>query len=196
MGIMSSEWSGRLQHWMRTLKDDFYRPLGTISWEAFRTMEHLSPEEAMKGQFEPVEPGFTWGKTWEYCWFRGKVVLPAEAEGKRIVMDLRPDGESTLFVNGQEFGTYRASWVTQKHHFIEDNVLSTAAAAGTEYEILMETYAGHYYPESQMEAVQLDRYFRAPIRIRWKRANDGPWACVLLVSGMRMPTSYGWMQIR
>ena len=57
MGIMSSEWSGRLQHWMRTLKDDFYRPLGTISWEAFRTMEHLSPEEAMKGQFEPVEPG-------------------------------------------------------------------------------------------------------------------------------------------
>ena len=148
MGIMSSEWSGRLQHWLRTLKDDFYRPLGIISWEAFRTMEHLSPEEAMKGQFELVEPGFTWGKTWEYCWFRGKVVLPAEAEGKRIVMDLRPDGESTLFVNGQEFGTYRASWVSQKHHFIEDNVLSTVAAAGTEYEILMETYAGHYYPES------------------------------------------------
>lgn len=148
MGIMSAEWSGRLQHWLRTLKDDFYRPLGTISWEAFRTMEHLSPEEAMKGQFELVEPGFTWGKTWEYCWFRGKVVLPAEAEGKRIVMDLRPDGESTLFVNGREFGTYRASWVSQKHHFIEDNVLSTVAAAGTEYEILMETYAGHYYPES------------------------------------------------
>ena len=23
MGIMSSEWRGRLQHWMRTLKDDF-----------------------------------------------------------------------------------------------------------------------------------------------------------------------------
>ena len=148
MGIMSAEWSGRLQHWLRTLKDDFYRPLGIISWEAFRTMEHLSPEEAVKGPFEPVEPGFTWGKTWEYCWFRGKVVLPKAAEGKRIVMDLRPDGESTLFVNGREFGTYRASWVSQKHHFIEDNALSTEAEAGTEYEILMETYAGHYYPES------------------------------------------------
>ena len=148
MGIMSSEWRGRLQHWMRTLKDDFYRPLGEISWEAFRTMEHLSQEEAMNGPFEPVEPGFTWGKTWEYCWFRGKVVLPAEAQGKRIVMDLKPDGESTLFVNGQEFGTYRASWVTQKHHFVEDNVLTTDAVAGTEYEILMETYARHYYPES------------------------------------------------
>ena len=144
MGIMSAEWSGRLQHWLRTLKDDFYRPLGIISWEAFRTMEHLSPEEAVKKSFEPVEPGFTWGKTWEYCWFRGKVVLPKAAEGKRIVMDLRPDGESTLFVNGREFGTYRASWVSQKHHFIEDNALSAEAEAGTEYEILMETYAGHY----------------------------------------------------
>ena len=138
MGIMSSEWRGRLQHWMRTLKDDFYRPLGEISWEAFRTMDHLSQEEAMNGPFEPVEPGFTWGKTWEYCWFRGKVVLPAEAQGKRIVMDLKPDGESTLFVNGQEFGTYRASWVTQKHHFVEDNVLTTDAVAGTEYEILSD----------------------------------------------------------
>ena len=62
MGIMSSEWRGRLQHWMRTLKDDFYRPLGEISWEAFRTMDHLSQEEAMNGPFEPVEPGFTWGR--------------------------------------------------------------------------------------------------------------------------------------
>ena len=117
MGIMSSEWRGRLQHWMRTLKDDFYRPLGEISWEAFRTMEHLSQEEAMNGPFEPVEPGFTWGKTWEYCWFRGKVVLPAEAQGKRIVMDLKPDGESTLFVNGQEF-VVQIYQVTMKKFFV------------------------------------------------------------------------------
>ena len=95
MGIMSSEWRGRLQHWMRTLKDDFYRPLGEISWEAFRTMEHLSQEEAMNGPFEPVEPGFTWGKTWEYCWFRGKVVLPADRGAEH---DLRcGDGLYRLF---------------------------------------------------------------------------------------------------
>ncbi|MDO4293939.1 MAG: glycoside hydrolase family 38 C-terminal domain-containing protein [Eubacteriales bacterium] len=148
MGIMSSEWRGRLGHWMRTLKDDFYRPLGEISWEAFCTMEHLSREEAMAGPFQPVEPGFTWGHTWEYCWFKGRVVLPKEAQGKRIVMDLKPDGESTLFVNGKEFGTYRASWVTQPHHFVEDNVLTTDGQEGQSYEILMETYAGHYYPEA------------------------------------------------
>lgn len=148
MSIMQAEWRGRLGHWMRTLKDDFYRPLGEISWEAFPTMEHLSKEEAARGNFAPVKPGFTWGKTWEYCWFKGTIRLPKEAAGRRIVLNLRPDGESTLFVNGEEFGTYRASWVTQPHHFLVDNVLAAEGKEGAVYEILMETYAGHYFPEA------------------------------------------------
>lgn len=148
MKIMHSEWQGRIGHWIRTLKDDLYEPLGEISWEAFCTMDHLSPEEAQKGPFVPVQPGYTWGKTWEYCWFKGEVVLPAAAEGERIVMKLAPDGESTLFVNGKSFGTYRAPWVDEPHHYIEDNVLSVNGKAGDRFDILMETYAGHYYPEA------------------------------------------------
>ena len=42
MKLMHSEWQGRLEHWLRTLRDDFYESLGEISWEAFRTMEQLS----------------------------------------------------------------------------------------------------------------------------------------------------------
>ena len=57
MGIMSSEWSGRLQHWMRTLKDDFYRPLGTISWEAFRTMESPPCLSTARNLVPIVPPG-------------------------------------------------------------------------------------------------------------------------------------------
>lgn len=150
MKVMHSEWRDRVKHWTRTLKEDFYEPLGEISWEAFPTMEQLSYEEAMKGDFTPVAPGFTWGHAWEYCWFKGSVVLPKEAEGERIVMNLNPDGESVLFVNGQEFGTYRASWVDEPHQFMEDNVLSFCAKEGERFEILMETYAGHYYPESPL----------------------------------------------
>lgn len=148
MKVMSSEWKDRIRHWIRVLKEDFYEPIGEISWEAFRTMEHLSVEEALKGAFVPVPAGYTWGNTWEYCWFKGKIVLPKEAEGKRIVMNLSPDGESALFVNGKAFGTYRASWVREKHHFVEDNVLTSCAKAGEEFSILMETYAGHYFPEA------------------------------------------------
>lgn len=148
MKVMHSEWKDRVKHWMRTLKDDLYQPLGEISWEAFPTMEYLTPEEAQKGPFQPVSPGFTWGHEWEYCWFRGSIALPEEAKGQRIVMDLKPQGESALFVNGKSFGTYRASWVNEPHHFMEDNVLSTCAQGGERYDILMETYAGHFIPEA------------------------------------------------
>ena len=127
MSLMHSEWKDRVKHWMRTLKDDLYEPLGEISWEAFPTMEYLTPEEAKKGTFVPVSPGYTWGHIWEYCWFRGSITLPEQARDKRIVLDLKPDGESTLFVNGKTFGTYRASWVDEPHHFMEDNVLSFCA---------------------------------------------------------------------
>ena len=148
MKLMHSEWRDRVKHWMRTLKDDFYEPLGEISWEAFTTMEYLTPGEAEKGSFMPVAPGYTWGREWEYGWFKGSITLPERAEGERIVMDLKPDGESTLFVNGKAFGTYRASWVDEPHHFMEDNVLSFCAKEGEHFDLLMETYAGHFMPEA------------------------------------------------
>lgn len=148
MKLMHSEWKDRVRHWVRTLQDDFYESLGEIRWEAFRTMDHISPEEALQKEFTAVEPGFTWGKTWEYCWFKGTVVLPKGAEGKRIVMDLDAGGESTVFVNGKSFGNYRAAWVDEAHQFIEDNCLAVCGKEGDTYEILMETYAGHFYPEA------------------------------------------------
>ena len=80
MKLMHSEWQDRVKHWVRTLRDDFYEPLGEIRWEAFRTMDHLSPEEALQGHFMSTEPGFIWGKTWEYCWFKGTVRLHKAAE--------------------------------------------------------------------------------------------------------------------
>lgn len=62
MRIMHSEWRDRLRHWIRTLQDDFYQPLGTIEWNAYRTMEQLTREEVLQKEFVPVECGFTWGR--------------------------------------------------------------------------------------------------------------------------------------
>ena len=55
MRLMHSEWQDRVKHWIRTLKDDFYEPLGEIAWEAFTTMEYLTPEEASQGSFRSEE---------------------------------------------------------------------------------------------------------------------------------------------
>lgn len=148
MKIMHSEWKDRIAHWIRTLKEDVYQPLGEMQWEACRTWDHISAEEAQQLAYEPVSAGFTWGEKWEYCWFRTNVTLPAEAEGKRIVMNLSPDGESTLFVNGESFGTYRADWIWDKLHYMCDNVLTRSGKEGEQFDIRMETYAGHYFAEA------------------------------------------------
>ena len=146
MKYMTPEWNKRLEHWLYTLRQDFYRLLGDIPVEAFRTMEQLSLEEASKGQFAPMPFGTRWGRSYEYCWMRGKITLPAGAEGKRIVMDLPAGGESALFIDGRSFGTYRAEWVNMPHHFLVDNTLTACGKAGQSFELMIEAYAGHYFP--------------------------------------------------
>ena len=149
MKYMHSEWRGRLAHWIDTLKKDFYRPLGSMDAEAFLTTEHMTPEQAAAQPFEPISPGTAWGRSWEYCWLRAGITLPPEAAGKRIVMDLCTGGETTVFVDGRSFGTYRAGWVDVPHHFIEDNCLTAFGEAGRSYDLLMEAYAGHFFPQSE-----------------------------------------------
>ena len=151
MEVQTPEWKDRIAHWIRTLTMDFYHPLGEIFWEAFFTEEQLSLEEAKQKAFVPVSPGMEWGHTWEYGWFHGKVILPDQAAGQRIVLDLKADGEAVLFVNDQAFGTYRADWIQFPHHYLVDNYITDCGEEGQVYEIYMEVYGGHDYPTCERE---------------------------------------------
>ncbi len=150
---MKPEWEFRLQHWIDTLEKEFYEPLGVIPLEYFSTYDMLTADEAERGSFKTAPKGLEWGRTWEYAWFRGDIVLDKRAVGKRIVMDIKTGGEATLFVNGEEFGTKRAEWVTVPHHYICDQVLTECAADGDKFHLLFESYAGHDYPESKFGGV-------------------------------------------
>lgn len=100
MSLMHSEYAARVNHWMRVLAEDFYRPLGEIALEGYTTMEHLSPEEAARGPFRPVPEGTPWGHTWEYMWVRGEAVLPEEARDQAVVLSLDMGGEATCSSTG------------------------------------------------------------------------------------------------
>ena len=106
---MQAEWKDRVQHWIRTLRKDLYQPLDDLHAEGFCTFDELSVEEALKLPFQPFSEGDAWGDEYEYAWFHTRIRLPEKARGQRIVMDLPVGGESTLYVNGKSFGTYRAS---------------------------------------------------------------------------------------
>ena len=148
MSIMTNEYRDRLRHWERTLREDLYLPMGKIEWEGFTTMDYLTPAEAANSEkFKPVPAGTVWGHTWEYMWLRGRVTVPVEADGKIVVFDPGLNNEATIFVNGQAFGTYRTRGIEPRHRYIEDNALTWQAKAGENYDLLLEVYAGHYFPE-------------------------------------------------
>lgn len=149
---MKPEWDVRLNHWIATLEKEFYEPLGEIALEGFCTHDMLSPEEAGSCAYHPMPVGTPWGHTWEYCWMRGSIVLDERASGKTVVMDIRCGGEATLFVNGRTFGTRRAEWVRQPHHYICDQVLTVSGQPGERFELLLEAYAGHDFPQSPVSS--------------------------------------------
>ncbi|NJP40573.1 alpha-mannosidase [Oscillospiraceae bacterium HV4-5-C5C] len=147
---MKAEWRDRLKHWAYTLTQDFYLPLGDLSFEGFFTFDELSLSDALAHPAKPIAEGTDWGEEWEYGWFKTAITLPHAAQGKMIVLNLNTGGESTVFVDGQAFGTRRAEWVAVPHHYIEDNFVTQSGEAGRQYDIVLETYAGHFYPESPL----------------------------------------------
>jgi len=140
---MRPEWNDRVKHWINTLKKEFYEPLGSVPLEYFTTYEMLEPEAAEHQAYLPATPGMRWGRTWEYGWFRGDIVLDERAQGKPIVLDILTGGEATVFVNGEVFGTRRAEWVSERHHYICDQMLTASGQAGDAFHLLLEAYGGH-----------------------------------------------------
>lgn len=157
---MSPEWKDRVRYWIHTLEKEFYEPVADIAFEGFCTYDMLDPADAEKAAFTPMPVGAPWGRTWEYAWFRADLTLPEFVKGKPIVMDLQTGGESTVFVDGKAFGTRRAEWVKERHHYIADQILTLSAQPGATYHVLLETYAGHDLPSSP-----LGRSSTGPVRV-------------------------------
>lgn len=141
-------WDRRIHQWLNKLRGDLYRPTAPIEWEGFITTEQLGYDRAMReGRFSPMPQGKKWGRDWEYLWIRSTITLPEEVRGKQINLNLDTGGESSVYVNGKEFGGRRAEWVNDETHRMSDLVLTENAVPGTQYEIVLETYAGHSFPD-------------------------------------------------
>ena len=146
--MLSPEWKDRVDHWIYKISEEFYEPKGILNFEGYTTYEMLTEQEAEAGPFMTMPEGTKWGRMWEYGWFRTDMVADESVSGEMLVMDIRTGGEATLFVNGQEFGTHRAEWVKEPHHYICDQVLTRKAMPGEKFHILLEAYGGHDFPES------------------------------------------------
>ncbi|MDD3336463.1 MAG: glycoside hydrolase family 38 C-terminal domain-containing protein [Eubacteriales bacterium] len=148
--MMYAEWSDRLLHWVATLEKDFFQPVGELHFQGFTTYEHMSYEQASCQDFTTFPSDTPWGDEWEYLWLRAIVPLPENKAKQPLVLKLQPGGESCIYVNGNAFGTYRAGWVGIEHHYMVDNYLDEDIACNGRFELMLEVYAGHFYPNGQI----------------------------------------------
>ncbi len=133
---LTIEWQKRINQWREEFKKHFYRPLGSFDLRGHVTRDQLSPEHAERQQFVAMPAGTAWGAKWEYGWFRGEVVVPAEAAGQRLALAVDVGSASVLlFVDGRAAG----SRDNGRTHL----TLARKAETGWRYQVLMEAYAGH-----------------------------------------------------
>ena len=132
---LTVEWRHRIDRWREELPRHFYCPLGTLDLSGFTTTEQLTCDDALGGRFVPTPPGTRWGAKWEYGWFKGRVVLPGAAKGRRIVLRMDVGAESAVYVDG------RAAGAIDRAH--KEITLAMDGVPGTAYEVLAEGYAGH-----------------------------------------------------
>ncbi|MFE4713290.1 alpha-mannosidase [Paenibacillus sp. NPDC056722] len=109
--------------------------LSSIDFSGFMTKDQLFIHE-MDGQpFQSITPGQHWGEKWGYGWFRSTVVVPEEANGKRLVAMFDFGSEATVYINGIVSGAKDLN-----HHYL---TLTRSAKTGEQFEIVAEAYAGH-----------------------------------------------------
>jgi alpha-mannosidase len=132
---LTLEWRRRVERWLNALPRHFYQPLQAVEWSGFTTPDQLTPDQARQHTLQSFSPGTPWGAKWEYGWFHTTFELPAEAAGKRIA--LRPDvgGEGVVFVN------HKIAGARDREH--KEITLATQGVAGAEFDVWVETYAGH-----------------------------------------------------
>ena len=144
---MNIEQREQLELVLKALQRDFYHPLGDIAFSGFRAEETLTLKQAAEHARQPMPEGTFLTVPWGYAWLFADITLPEAARGERIVMNLNPGGESTLFVNGRTFGTRRAEWVAVPHHYVVDQTLTRCAEGGERFALACEVYGGTPLPE-------------------------------------------------
>lgn len=129
------EWRRRIDHWRNIMPQLFYRPLGAVPFKAHHTHTHLTPKQALALPFKPMSSGTPWGAKWEYCWFKAQIVIPRDAAGERIALNLDTGGESIIFINDMAAGA--------KGSTDREITLTPKARGGEVFHILVESYGGH-----------------------------------------------------
>ncbi len=86
------------------LKERIYTKIGDLQMTAYRTKEPVSWAQRETGERQEVAVGDSWGDLFDCAWFHMQGQLPANAQGKKVVLVLDINGEGLVYdEQGQPF---------------------------------------------------------------------------------------------
>jgi alpha-mannosidase len=71
-----------------------------LTAEVFQTPDRITPAEASRGQYKPVQLGWHWGPVWSTAWFRVRGQVPREMAGGRVCLRFSTATEALLWRDG------------------------------------------------------------------------------------------------
>ena len=148
MSLMHSEYAARVNHWMRVLAEDFYRPLGEIApgglYHHGNTCPRRRPPAGPSAPFLKAPPGGTPGNT---CGCAGRPCCPRRPGTRPWSSPWTWAAKPPCSSTGSPSAPAGRKWVSVPHHYLSDNVLTQKGVPGERFDLLFEVYAGHYYPD-------------------------------------------------
>ena len=131
---LSEEYKRKLDFYLKYFNTYITTEAVSSGYRGFITKERLTLDEAKTRSCEDYPIGREWGYPGEYLWLFATLTVPAECEGKSIVLNT-DDGEGIVWVNGRIMGSF--DW---SHKYIH---LTDSAVPGETYEVVLEVFAGY-----------------------------------------------------
>jgi alpha-mannosidase len=108
-------------------------------WEASETGYKQGPTNPPESGWKPFGIGSVWGGKDVTVWFKATVSVPAIMAGCKVVLLIRPGGESLAYVNGLPCQGLDGNR--------DDIVLLDKAKGGESYDIMLESYSNARFDE-------------------------------------------------
>lgn len=110
-------------------------------------------DEAARGPWRVVEPGFRYGPAYETFWFRLTGEVPETAQGKELAVRAEVGGERTVWRDNSPW--CGIDWRHTEMGFLEGSLVPCAEAPGGRIDMIVQAYTGN--PQHRVHIRELPR---------------------------------------
>lgn len=141
--LVDAKIAGKIGTIEKTYQDLRFAVVQTLPAEMAVAREHYrhAPDhEAL--EWRAINAEHHWGESWQTCWFRTEVTIPAELDGRTVFVRAQTGApETLLLIDGQHRGVFDVNHPVR--------LVALKAQGGRRHAIHLEAYAGHTLPGTQ-----------------------------------------------